>query len=249
MSEYIPERAMFVCAHPDDLEFGIAGTAAKWAAHGCEVTYVMITDGNAGSHDKEMTQARLAEIRQEEQREAARICGVKNCVFLGYDDGLLQPTMELRKQIVRLIRQYRPNVVGAMDPTNFFPSDDYINHPDHRAAGTATIDAAFPAAEMGLLYPDMAEEGLKGHKINYVYLFFTGAEKTNLYVDISDYISTKIESLKAHKSQMGEWDPTDLITKWAAETGKTVGFAHAERFRRITLKAPEPEQKEAADES
>ncbi len=247
-NEYIPERAMFVCAHPDDLEFGIAGTAAKWAANGCEVTYVVITDGNAGSHEEGMTRERIAEIRREEQRVAAAICGVQNVIFLGYDDGFLQPTLELRKKLVRLVRQYRPNVVGAMDPTNFFPSDEYINHPDHRAAGTATIDAVFPAAEMDLLYPDMAAEGLKGHKPNYVYLFFTAQEGINLYVDTSDYVETKIESLKAHVSQMGDWDPTDRIRAWAAESGKKVGFAAAERFRRITLKVPEsPKSEEESD--
>ena len=251
MSEYIPERAMFVCAHPDDLEFGVAGTAAKWANNGCEVTYVILTDGNAGSHDKEMTRERIAEIRREEQREAAKICGVQNCIFLGYDDGLLQPTLELRKKLVRLIRQYRPNVVAAMDPTNYFPSDGYINHPDHRAAGVATIEAVFPAAEMGLLYPDLAEEGLEGHKPNYVYLFFTQEEQINLYVDISDYLETKISSLKAHKSQMEEWDPTERITSWAAQIGEKVGFSYAERYRRITQKEPDanPKKEEGAGEA
>jgi len=246
MSEYIPERALFVCAHPDDLEFGVAGTAAKWAANGCEVTYVIITDGNAGSHEEGMTRERIAEIRREEQRAAAAVCGVQNCLFFGYDDGFLQPTLALRKELVRIVRQYKPNVVLAMDPSNYFPSDSYINHPDHRAAGTATIEAVFPAAEMSLLYPDMVEEGLLGHKPNYVYLFFTPEDKINLYVDISDHIDTKIKSLKEHKSQMGEWDPTERITNWAAETGKKVGFAHAERFRRITLKEPETSNGEEA---
>jgi LmbE family N-acetylglucosaminyl deacetylase len=237
MSEYIPERALFVCAHPDDLEFGVAGTAAKWAKHGCEIIYVLITDGNAGSHESGMTAEKLAEVRRSEQRHAAEITGVKECIFLGYNDGLLVNSLELRKQLVRIIRQFKPNVVAAMDPTNFFPSDTYINHPDHRAAGTATIDAVFPAAEMPLLYPDLKEEGLDGHKTNYVFLYFTN--DANYYVDITDTIDTKIEALKAHASQMGEWDPTDRMHEWSKETGKKVGFKHAERFRRITLKEPD----------
>lgn len=245
MSEYTPERALFVCAHPDDLEFGIAGTAAKWAKHGADVRYVIITDGNAGSHESGMTAEKLAELRREEQRLAAEICGVKECIFLGYNDGLLVNNLELRKKLVRIIRQFKPNVVGAMDPTNFFPSDTYINHPDHRAAGAATIDAVFPAAEMPLLYPDLFEEGLLGHKTNYVFLFFTN--EANYYVDITDTLDTKIESLLAHKSQMGGWNPTERIREWSKETGKIVGFKHAERFRRITLKEPEtqhPPEKE-----
>lgn len=238
-SQYVPERALFVCAHPDDLEFGVAGTAAKWANEGCEVTYVLITDGNAGSHEDGMTAEKLAEIRRAEQREAAAAVGVKNCIFMGYDDGLLVNTLALRKELVRLIRQLRPNVVACMDPTNFFPNDNYINHPDHRAAGAATLDAVFPAAEMPLLYPDMNAAGLKPHKTNYVYLYFTDAEKCNVYIDISSTIEQKIKALGAHRSQMGDWPFEERIREWAAETGSKVGFAFAERFRRITLKEPE----------
>lgn len=237
MSEFIPQRAMFICAHPDDLEFGIAGTAAKWAKLGCEVVYVLLTDGNAGSHEAGMTPEKLADIRRAEQNEAGRITGVKECIYLGYPDGLLVNSLELRKELVKIMRQYKPQVVGAMDPTNFFPSSDYINHPDHRAAGTAVLDAVFPAVEMPILYPDLVEQGYLAHKVNYVYVYFT--HQPNYYVDISDTIETKIEALRAHKSQMGEWDPADRIRQWAKDTGKQVGFSAAEAFRRITLKEPE----------
>ena len=237
MSEYIPARALFICAHPDDLEFGVAGTAAKWAKQGAHITYVLLTDGNAGSHELEMTKENLAALRREEQRQAAALTGVQECLFLGHDDGLLVNSLELRKELVRIIRQTKPNVVGAMDPTNVFPSDTYINHPDHRAAGTAAIDAVFPASEMRLLYPDLDAEGLEPHKVNYVYLYFT--QEANYYVDISETVEQKIEALRAHKSQMGEWDPAERIRTWAAETGAKVGFKFAERYRRITLKADE----------
>ncbi len=226
---------MFIYAHPDDIEFGVAGTAAKWAKNGCEVVYVVITDGNVGSHEEGMTAAKLAEIRRAEQTAAADVVGAK-CVFLGYHDGFLQPTLELRKDLVRLIRQHKPNVVVCGDPTMYFPSDDYINHPDHRAAAQAAIDAVFPAAEMTLLYPDLAAEGLTGHKPNYVFVSFT--PDPNYYVDISETIDLKIEALLKHTSQLGDWDPRQMIMEWSSERGKKVGFKYAEAFRRITLLDP-----------
>jgi LmbE family N-acetylglucosaminyl deacetylase len=230
---FVPERAMFIYAHPDDIEFGVAGTAAKWIKAGSEVIYVLLTDGNVGSHADGLSQAELAKIRRAEQVAAAELVGAK-CVFLGHDDGLLQPTLEIRKELVRLIRQYRPVAVVCGDPTLYFPSDDYINHPDHRAAAQLALDAVFPASEMAMLYPDLADEGLSGHKVNYVYVNW-GAEN-NVYIDISDTIDLKIDALRQHKSQLGEWDPEERIREWNSEVGKKVGFDYAEAFRRITLK-------------
>lgn len=229
---------MFIFAHPDDIEFGVAGTAAKWIRAGAKAIYVLITDGNVGSHEDGVTATELAKVRRAEQVAAADIVGA-HCIFLGYHDGFLQPTLELRKDIVRLVRQHKPNVVVCGDPTVFFPSDNYINHPDHRAAAQAVLDAVFPAAEMTLLYPDLAEEGLVGHKVNYVYVHW--GQKPNLYVDISDTVDMKIEALRQHKSQLGDWDPEEQIRQWSADVGKQVGLDHAEAFRRITLKPIEPE--------
>jgi LmbE family N-acetylglucosaminyl deacetylase len=191
-----------------------------------------------------MTAERLAQIRRAEQTAAADVAGAE-CVFLGYHDGFLQPTLELRKELVRLIRQYKPEAVVCGDPTAFFPTENYINHPDHRAAAQAALDAVFPAAEMTLLYPDLAEEGLVGHKVDYVFVTF--GEHVNYYVDITDTLDLKIDALKKHVSQLGEWDPSPMLREWAAETGKKVGFAYAEGFFRVTLKAvdtpaePQPE--------
>ena len=237
---YLPERAMLIYAHPDDIEFSAGGTAALWAKHDCEVYYVIITDGNVGSHEEGMTANRLIETRRSEQRAAARIAGAKECIFLGYHDGLLQPTMELRKQLVRLIRLHKPNVVVCGDPTNFFPSETRINHPDHRAAATAALDATFPAAEMPLLYPELDAEGLAPHKVNYVYVSNPSRE-ANYYIDISGTMELKIQALREHHSQMGDWDPEKPVKHWNRETGKQVGFHYAERFLRITLKEPEIE--------
>ena len=232
--EYIPDRALFIYAHPDDIEFSVAGTAAKWARYGSDIMYVVITDGNVGSHEKGMTRESVAAMRRQEQTNAAAVAGVEKCEFLGYHDGLLEPSLALRKDLVRYIRIHRPNVVVTGDPTRFFPSDSYINHPDHRAAAVAAIDAVFPAAEMNLLYPDFFEEGLLGHKPNFVLI--SHAQEPNFYVDITETIEIKIEALRQHVSQLGEWDPEPRIREWSATVGKQVGFRHAEAYRRITLR-------------
>ncbi|MCB8950934.1 MAG: PIG-L family deacetylase [Ardenticatenales bacterium] len=231
---------MFIYAHPDDIEFGVAGTAARWARHGAEIVYVLLTDGNVGSHENEMTREALAQVRRQEQEAAGRVAGISQCVFLGYHDGLLEPTLALRKELVRLIRQHRPNVVVCGDPTSFFPTNSRVNHPDHRAAATAAIDAVFPASEMNLLYPDLYEVGLMGHKVNYVYVS-NPASEANYYEDISETLGKKIEALRQHVSQLGDWDPEPRLTDWSRQVGQRVGFAHAEAFRRITLKEPTAE--------
>lgn len=240
---YIPKRALFIYAHPDDIEFGVAGTAALWASRGAQICYVLVTDGNIGSHDPEMTAERLAEIRRAEQREAAAVAGVQEVTFLGYHDGILQPTLELRRDLVREIRRFRPNVVVTGDPTVFFPRDTYINHPDHRAAATAAIEACFPAPESPLIFPELLAEGYAPHKLNYVYIG-NPREHPNCYIDISETLAVKIAALKCHVSQMGDWDPTEMITRWSSEIGGRVGLKHAEVFRRITLKEDGPEDKE-----
>jgi LmbE family N-acetylglucosaminyl deacetylase len=233
---YIPERAMFIYAHPDDIEFSVAGTAAKWAKHGCEVTYVVITDGNVGSHDEAMTREKLAQIRRTEQQAAAEVAGAKRCLFLGHDDGLLEPTLELRKELVQLIRIHKPNIVVCGDPTLYFRGER-INHPDHRAAAKAAIDAVFPASEMRLLYSEFEADGITPHQVNYVYVATN--DEANYYVDITESVDTKLEALRQHKSQLKDWDPTERIKGRAETVGKKVGLAYAESFRRMTLKAVE----------
>jgi LmbE family N-acetylglucosaminyl deacetylase len=229
----VPRSAMVIVAHPDDAEFTMAGTVAAWTRRGCEVTYVLCTDGNAGSHEPGMTREKLADIRRAEQRAACDMLEVTNVVFLGYDDGLLQPTLDLRHDLVRVIRQYKPEVVLTADPTRFFSGDRYINHPDHRAAGQAALDAVAPAAQMPLLWPGTGEP----HKVYRVYVYGNG--EPNEWVDITETVDQKIEALKQHASQMGDWDPTERIKQWSAETGKDKGLAHAESFRVITLVQPD----------
>ena len=225
----IPESAMVIVAHPDDAEFTMAGTVAAWTKDGCRVTYVVCTDGNAGSHEPGMTREKLAEIRRAEQRAACAAVGVRKVVFLGYDDGQLQPTLELRRDLVGAIREHKPQVIIAGDPTLMFYDDEYINHPDHRAAAQAALDAAAPACAMPLLWPELGAP----HRVRQIYIFGNG--KPNTWVDVTESIEQKIEALKKHASQMGDWDPAEMIKMWAAKTGEEKGLAFAENYRVITL--------------
>jgi LmbE family N-acetylglucosaminyl deacetylase len=231
----IPQSAMVVVAHPDDAEFTMAGTVAAWIRAGCRVTYVVCTDGNAGSHEPGMTREKLAEIRRREQQAACETLGVREVVFLGYDDGQLQPTLDLRRDLVRAIRQHKPEVVLTSDPTRFLASDRYINHPDHRAAGQAALDAIAPASAMPLLWPETGTP----HRVRRVYVY--GNDQPNVWMDIAETIDQKIAALKQHASQMGDWDPTDRIKEWNAEVGKEKGLTYAESFRVITLMQPHDE--------
>lgn len=215
--DYVPASAMAIFAHPDDAEFTVAGTVARWTGAGCEVTFVLITNGNAGTHDPSFTRETLARKREEESRESARLLGVKNIVFLGHDDCALQPTLEIRRELVREIRRFRPEVVICGDPQAWFYNDSYINHPDHRAAGVAALEAVFPAAEMELLWP---EEG-KPHKVRAVYV--SSPQSPNTWIDISGTIDAKIRALKAHASQLGDRDPSGMIRQWAEAAAKKAG--------------------------
>jgi LmbE family N-acetylglucosaminyl deacetylase len=232
LEDGVPQSAMVIEAHPDDAEFTVAGTVAKWARSGCRVTYVICTDGNAGSLDPEISREKVAEIRLAEQRAACATLGVSEVVFLGYDDGQLEPTLELRRELVRAIRQYKPEVVITGDPTRLFERDDYINHPDHRAAAQAALDAAAPASEMPLLWPEVGAP----HSVRQVYVH--GNDEANEWVDITETIDLKIEALRQHASQLGDWDPTEMVKEWSAEVGREKGLAFAESYRVITLRRP-----------
>src|SRR5512139_412526 len=167
---YIPGSAMAVVAHPDDIEFTCAGTLARWARSGARICYVLCTSGEVGIAEAGMTKEKATTIREAEQRAAAQIAGVQEVVFLREPDGLLQPTLELRKKIVREIRRFRPEVVVCGDPTIVWSGDDYINHPDHRAAATAALDATFPAAGQPRLFEEIASEGFTAFKPRKVYV-------------------------------------------------------------------------------
>jgi len=230
---YIPESAMAVVAHPDDIEFSCAGTLARWAKAGTRTSYVLCTSGDVGIDEPGMTRARASEIREAEQRLAAEIAGAAEVIFLREPDGMLVATLELRKKIVREIRRFKPEVVICGDPTIVWAGNDYINHPDHRAAATAALDAIFPAAGQPNLFEELELEGFRAHKPRKVYA--TTWDTADVYVNIESTIDLKIEALRAHKSQMKEWDPEKSIREWAAERARGKEMAYAEGFRVVTL--------------
>ena len=215
---YIPESAMAIVAHPDDIEFSCAGTLARWAREGTRISYVLCTSGDVGIEDPLISREQAAEIREREQLEASKIVGAQEVIFMREPDGMLQPTIELRKRLVREIRRFRPEVVICGDPTIVWAGDDYINHPDHRAAATAALDATFPAAGQPRLFEEIAAEGYPAFKPRKVYVTSWGA--SDLYVNIESTIDLKISALRAHKSQMGDWDPEESIRQWAGESAR-----------------------------
>ncbi len=236
-STYTPKSALFIFAHPDDIEFGCAGTAARWAKEGAAVSYLLLTSGDVGIADTSLSRAEAAAIREAEQSAAAEIAGVKEVVYFREPDGMLENTMILRKRIVREIRRIRPEVVVCGDPTVVIAADTYLNHPDHRAAGFAAIDAVFPAAGQPHIFQDLAEEGLTAHKVRKVYIQAWGDGAT--FVNISDVIDIKIAALRAHVSQMKEWDPEPMIRQWAAEGAKGKEMDYAESYKVVTLEDDE----------
>jgi LmbE family N-acetylglucosaminyl deacetylase len=229
-----PQRALVIAAHPDDIEFVVAGTAAKWVQAGTRVQYVVVTSGDAGSHQPGITREELARIREKEQRAAAQVAGVDQVVFLGYPDGEVEPTLALRRDLVREIRRFKPDAVVCYDPTRLFVGDRYINHPDHRAVGQAALDAVAPTAAMPLVFSELREEGLEPHRVKEVLVASTLDPDT--WVDITDTIDLKIEALRQHASQFPDgWDPGDMLREWATESGKKIGVPYAEAFRRFVL--------------
>jgi len=234
---YAPQKAMVIVAHPDDIEFACAGTVARWIKEGAEVSYVLCTSGDVGIAEPGMTKAKAAKIREAEQLAAADAVGVKEVIFLREPDGMLENTMELRKRLVREIRRFKPEVVITGDPTIVWARSDYINHPDHRAASGAALDAVFPAAGQPNLFEELVEEGITAHKVRKVYV--TSWQAADIFVNISDTIDLKIEALKKHTSQMQDWDPEPRMRDWAAEIAKGKEMAYAEAFRVVTLVSDE----------
>lgn len=223
-----PIRILVVAAHPDDIEYGTAGSVARWIDQGADVTYCIVTDGGAGSDDPNITRAALAELRSREQLAAAATVGVRDVCFLGYPDGILEPTLDLRRDLARLIRQVRPHRVVCSDPTLIFAGNGYINHPDHRAAAEATIYAVFPSAATRLIFPELAAEGYAPHRVSELYMTFS-AEPT-LYAETTDAIERKLAALGCHASQLGQ-DELARVREWDAEAGRQCGVPYAETFR------------------
>jgi LmbE family N-acetylglucosaminyl deacetylase len=229
MPDVAPMRVMFVAAHPDDTELSCGGTVAKWAAAGHQIWYVICTNGDKGTHDRNLTPFRLAEMREAEQRAAAKRLGVQDVVFLRHPDGALQADAELRTELATLIRHLRPQVIFTHDGWR-----PYQIHPDHRAAGMATSDAIIYARDH-LFMPALNYIGMEPHAPSDLYLW--GSETPDYYEDIRDTIGAKMEAAACHMTQltdMNEWGPR--VRQWAADIGAKAGVPFAESFKRITFR-------------
>lgn len=235
-----PKKAsgvLVVLAHPDDPEFYCGGTVARWSSEGREITYCLLTRGDKGSDDDRIPPDELARIREAEQREAASRLGVREVRFLEELDGYVMPTLDLRREIVRVIRQVRPDTVVTCDPTNFFPSNRYINHADHRAAGQATLDAVYPAARSTLYFPELSkQENLDPHKVREVYV--AGAQHPNTIVDITPFLDQKLYALSAHQSQISDFEALEarLRSNLTDPNSPPDSPRYIEAFRRIELR-------------
>lgn len=230
-------RGMVVVAHADDAEFGCSGTVAKLCAEGWEMVYVMCTDGSKGSSDREMTEKELAKTRRQEQIDAGRVLGLKDVVFLDYPDSYLQPTLELRKDIAREIRRYRPDVLICQYPMRVLDGGWGVGHPDHLAAGEAALAAVFPTARDHMTFPDLLEEGFEPHKVAEVWVM--GHPEPDLHIDITRHIDTAVEAIAAHVSQVNGRSAEQMkerMQEWRRGTGVGKGMLYAEQFKKINFR-------------
>jgi LmbE family N-acetylglucosaminyl deacetylase len=226
-------KALAVVAHPDDVDFGMAGTIATLTSQGIAVTYCLVTSGDAGGDDMVMAKEERAKIREDEQRAAAACVGVHDLVFLGYPDGLVEPTLALRRDLARVIRTVRPDVVLTQSPERNYERI-FASHPDHLATGEATLRAVYPDARNPHAFPALAnDEGLAPHTVGRVWI--GGTASPTMVVDTTSTIDKKIEALKCHKSQVGDGERLDgLLREWGGMIAKNAGLPKgrlAEAFR------------------
>jgi LmbE family N-acetylglucosaminyl deacetylase len=228
------ERALAIFSHPDDAEFGAAPTIAALTAAGVRVDYVVTTDGGKGTDDPAMTPKRLAELRVAEQRAAADVLGVREIVHLGYPDGYLTPSLELRRDLVRQIRRLRPELVIAQNPQRRTDGNPFIAHPDHLATGEATLAAVYPAARDRLNFPELLDDGLEPWKVAQVLV--SGVERANLWIDVSATYETGLRALHCHQSQVSDWTAVEeRMAERARTAGEEVGLPMAQAFLSILL--------------
>ena len=229
-------RGMVVVAHADDAEFGCSGTVAKLCSEGWEMVYLLCTDGSKGSSDPEITQQELANGRRQEQINAGKVLGLKDVVFLDYEDSLLQPTLELRRDIAREIRRHRPDVVICPYPMRTLDGFWGVGHPDHMAAGEAALSAVYPTARDHMTFPELLQKGLEPHKVAEVWVM--GHPEPDHWVDVTEHMDKSIKALNEHTSQLGG-RPSEEIDKrmreWRSERAIGKGMEYAEAFRRLVI--------------
>jgi LmbE family N-acetylglucosaminyl deacetylase len=224
---------LVILAHPDDPELFCGATIARWISAGHTLSYCLLTSGDKGHSDSSLTPQQVSEVREKEQLDAARVLGVKSVSFLRYPDGYLVPDIKIRKDVVRVIRQQRPDILVSCDPTNIFPGDAGISHPDHRAAGQIVVDALFPAVGNPFFFPELkVEEGLEPHQVKELWLSVTG--QPNLILDVTDHWEDKIGALQAHRSQVG--DPEKFAERMHSRRASDSSVEtprYEEKFRRF----------------
>ena len=231
---------MIIAAHPDDADFGPAGTAARWIDAGSEGWLVCCTSGDQGGEDPTADPLELALVREREQRAAADIIGYAGVSFLHAPDGALVNDLALREQLVREIRTFRPDAVLATDPDTIFYKGGGVNHTDHRAAGIAAVDAVYPAARNPMTFPWLANGGLATHKVRRLYLFWS--DRSDTWVDVAATLDRKLDALAAHASQIRDLgNLADRIRSWAAEEGAAIGSTAAESLRLVIIDDDEDE--------
>ncbi len=247
-----PRRVLIVAPHPDDAEFMAGGTLSYWQSRGASIHFLNVTDGTSGSRDPEQTPKQLAAIRHEEQRAAARVYGSNDVTFLGYPDGRVEANIQLRWDIARVIRRVRPDVIMTGDPY-FRYGENYINHPDHIAVANATLAAIMPVANTRLAALDLEAEGLAPHDVSEIYL--SHAVTPTVWIPLSDAdLERKIEALRAHASQMGEWDFAKGVKEWCTRTAEEarahgVECEFAEAFAYVRLRRGDEEEQPAQAEA
>ena len=216
-------RVLVVAAHPDDIDFGAAGTVALWTDAGIDVTYCLVTDGDAGGFDEAFPRAEMAPLRRKEQAAAAACVGVHDLRFLGYPDGRVEPTLALRKDLARVIRQVRPDRVLCPSPERNYARMG-ASHPDHRAVGSAALDAVYPDARNPFAFPELlADEGLPPWKVREVWL--SAAPGADHFVDVTGTFDRKIAALRAHESQTGHMDDLEgMLRGWLTRNAERAGF-------------------------
>jgi len=225
-------RILTVFAHPDDAEALAGGTLLLWAREGAAITLCLVTDGDKGSHDSQEARETIVARRKKEQQAAAKVLGAE-LLWLGWEDGIVTPTLELRRELVRVIRAVKPDLVLTHDPTMWFRHGHYINHPDHRAVGQAVVEALYPAVKKASIFPELAAAGFAPHVPRELWL--AGTDQPNRWIDISSVVEEKLSLLGCHASQFPLQQARVVFTRLAQEEARAAGLAAAESFRVISL--------------
>jgi len=228
------KEILVILAHPDDPEFFLGATLARWIKAGHQVRYVLLTRGDKGAKDENLTGEEVAKIRMREQADAARSLGVASVDYMDYKDGYIIPDLEMRLRVVKAIRRYRPQILVTCDPANLFPSQRYINHPDHRYAGQVVVDAVFPASGNHFFFPELLEEGLEPHEVEEVWMSLTSLP--DVLLDVTEHWDDKITALKCHASQIGDPDAFEKRMLDRLEQAEDVDFKYEEQFRVIKFR-------------